>query len=142
VSVGLIEMRRMVETGAAALAARRYTPEHAELMRSCIADMKRFHEAGDLESFVLADIGFHDAVLKASGNPFVRALFGQLGQLLYMTRRETSAVPEIQVHAIDYHQKVLDSILTGDAELSRRIMDEHMDQTYRDYEEYVHRPPA
>ncbi|SEQ94789.1 FadR/GntR family transcriptional regulator [Arthrobacter sp. OV608] len=142
VSVGLIEVRRMVETGAAALAAKRYTPEHAEMMRGCIADMKRFHEAGDLEKFVLADIAFHDAVLKASGNPFVRALFAQLGQLLYVTRRETSAVPEIQVHAIEYHQKVLDSILTGDVELARRTMDEHMDQTYRDYEQYVHHPHA
>jgi DNA-binding FadR family transcriptional regulator len=79
-------------------------------------------------------------VLKASGNPFVRALFAQLGQLLYMTRRETSAVPEIQQHAIEYHEKVMDSILSGDAELSRRTMDDHMEQTYRDYERYVHRP--
>jgi DNA-binding GntR family transcriptional regulator len=67
-------------------------------------------------------------------------LFAQLGQLLYLTRRETSAVPEIQRHAIEYHQRVLDSILSGDAELSRRAMDEHMDQTYRDYEQYVHHP--
>jgi GntR family transcriptional repressor for pyruvate dehydrogenase complex len=138
VGAGLIEMRRMVETGAAALAAKRHTPEHARLMRECIADMKRFHESGDLDAFVAADIGFHDAVLKASGNPFVRALFVQLGQLLYVMRRETSAIQEIQVHAIEYHQKVMDSILTGDAELARRSMDEHMDQTYRVYERYVH----
>ncbi|WP_028275619.1 FadR/GntR family transcriptional regulator [Arthrobacter sp. I3] len=137
VSVGLIEMRRMVETGAAALAAKRYTPEQAERMRECIADMKRFHDSGDLDRFVEADIGFHDAVLKASGNPFVRALFAQLGQLLYVTRRETSAVEVIQQHAIDYHQRVLDCILSGDAERSRQAMDEHMDQTNADYERYV-----
>jgi DNA-binding FadR family transcriptional regulator len=137
VSVGLIEMRRMVETGAAALAAKRFTPEQAERMRECIADMKRFHDSGDLDRFVEADIGFHDAVLKASGNPFVRALFAQLGQLLYVTRRETSAVEVIQQHAIDYHQRVLDSILSGDAERSRQAMDEHMDQTNADYERYV-----
>jgi hypothetical protein len=34
----------------------------------------------------------------------------------------------------------MDSILSGDAELSRRTMDDHMEQTYRDYERYVHRP--
>ena len=138
VSVGLIEMRRMVETGAAALAAKRHTAEHADQMRKCIADMELSHDAGDLDRFVEADIGFHDAVLRASGNPFVRALFAQLGQLLYVTRRETSAVPEIQVHAIEHHRKVMDSILSGDAELARRTMDEHMDQTYRDFERYVH----
>jgi DNA-binding GntR family transcriptional regulator len=33
---------------------------------------------------------------------------------------------------------VLDGILSGDAEVSRRTMDEHMDQTYQDYERYVH----
>ena len=137
VSLGLIEIRRMVETGAAALAATRYTPEHAERMRECIADMKRFHESGDLDRFVEADIGFHDAVLKASGNPFVRALFAQLGQLLNMTRRETSAVRVIQEHAIDYHQRVLDGILSGDSERSRQAMDAHMDQTNADYDRYV-----
>ncbi len=42
------------------------------------------------------------------------------------------------MHAIEYHQKVMDSILSGEAELARRAMDEHMDQTYRDYERYVH----
>jgi GntR family transcriptional regulator, transcriptional repressor for pyruvate dehydrogenase complex len=140
VSVGLIEMRRMVETGAASLAAKRHTPEHARQMEQCIADMKRCHEAGNLDGFVEADITFHDTVLRASGNPFVRALFSQLGQLLYMTRRETSAVPEIQLHAIEYHQKVMESILSGDAELSRRVMDDHMEQTYRDYERYVQPP--
>jgi GntR family transcriptional repressor for pyruvate dehydrogenase complex len=137
VSRGLIEVRRMVETGAAALAARRHTPEHAEEMRQAIADMKRFHESGDLDGFVIADIAFHDVVLKASGNPFVRALLAQLSQSLYRARRETSAVKEIQSHAIAFHQRVLDSILTGDAELARRAMDEHMDQTFEDYERYV-----
>jgi len=43
----------------------------------------------------------------------------------------------IQQHAIDYHQRVLDSILSGDAERSRQAMDEHMDQTNADYERYV-----
>lgn len=138
VAVGLIEIRRMVETGAAGLAAKRHSPDDAERMQRSIEDMKRFHESKDLEGFVAADIAFHDAVLKASGNPFVRALFAQLGQLLYVTRRETSAVPVIQEHAITYHQRVLDSILTGDAEAARRVMDEHMDQTYADYEKYVH----
>jgi DNA-binding FadR family transcriptional regulator len=99
--------------------------------------MKSSHAAGDLDRFVEADIAFHDAVLRASGNPFVRALFGQLGQLLYLTRRETSAVNEIQQHAIDYHQRVMDSILSGDPERARQAMDAHMDQTNEDYERYV-----
>jgi GntR family transcriptional repressor for pyruvate dehydrogenase complex len=142
VSRGLIEVRRMVETGAAALAARRHTPEHAEEMRASIADMKRFHQAADLDGFVAADIAFHDTVLKASGNPFVRALLAQLGQSLYRARRETSAIEEIQRHAIAFHQRVLESILTGDSELARKAMDEHMDQTFEDYERYVHGNPS
>ena len=46
------------------------------------------------------------------------------------------------MHAIEYHQKVMDGILSGDAELSRRAMDDHMDQTYQDYERYVHAAPV
>lgn len=135
----LLEVRRMVETGSAELAAQHVTPEDLAAMESAIQDLERAHEAGDLDEVTRADMAFHDAVLHASGNPFVPVLLGRLSQLLYAARRATSAFPEVQRHAIQHHRSVLTAIASGNPAEARRAMEEHIDQTYEDYERYIGR---
>lgn len=140
VALRLLEVRRMVETGSAALAAAHGTAEDVAAMETAVHELERAHAAQDLDEVTRADMAFHDAVLRASGNPFVPVLLGQLSQLLYTARRETSAFPEVQRHAIDHHRRVLAAIRTGDPETARRAMEEHIDQTYEDYERFIGRP--
>lgn len=137
VALRLLEVRRMVETGAAELAARHAKPEHLAAMRDSITELEAAHAAGDLDRVTVADLAFHDAVLRASANPFLPALLGQLGNLLYSTRRETSAFVEVQRHAIEHHHLVLAAIETTDPEVARRAMDDHITQTYEDYERFI-----
>jgi GntR family transcriptional repressor for pyruvate dehydrogenase complex len=137
VALRLLEVRRMVETGSAELAARRATPEDLARMQQAIEELERAHAAEDLDEVTRADLAFHDALLRASGNPFVPVLLGQLGQLLYTARRETSAFAEVQRHAIHHHKLVLEAVASGDPEHARRAMEEHIDQTYDDYERYI-----
>lgn len=137
VALRLLEVRRMVETGAAELAARHAKPEHFAAMRDSITELEAAHAAGDLDGVTVADLAFHDAVLRASANPFLPALLGQLGNLLYSTRRETSAFVEVQRHAIEHHHLVLAAIETTDPEVARRAMDDHITQTYEDYERFI-----
>jgi DNA-binding FadR family transcriptional regulator len=87
-------------------------------------------------------MAFHDAVLRASGNPFVPVLLAQLSQVLYVERRATSAFPEVQRHAIEHHRRVLEAIGTRDPETARKAMEAHIDQTYADYEHYIGRGAA
>lgn len=142
VALRLLEVRRMVETGAAELAARHATPEHLAAMRDSITELEAAHAAGDLDRVTVADLAFHDAVLRASANPFLPALLGQLGNLLYSTRRETSAFVEVQRHAIEHHHLVLAAIETTDPEVARKAMDDHITQTYEDYERFIkHQEP-
>lgn len=133
----LLEVRRIMETGAAELAARHATAEHLAAMEKTIADLERAHKAGDLDAVTLADLAFHNVVFRASANPFLPALLGQLGQLLYTTRRETSAFPEVQRHALEHHRLVLAAITTGEPETARRAMDDHINQTYDDYARFI-----
>ena len=133
----LLEVRRIMETGAAELAARHATPEHFAAMEKAIADLETAHEAGDLDAVTLADLAFHNMVFRASANPFLPALLGQLGHLLYTTRRETSAFPEVQRHALEHHRLVLAAIATGEPETARKAMDEHINQTYDDYARFI-----
>ena len=106
-------------------------------MEKAIADLETAHEAGDLDAVTLADLAFHNVVFRASANPFLPALLGQLGHLLYTTRRETSAFPEVQRHALEHNRLVLAAIATGEPETARKAMDEHINQTYDDYARFI-----
>lgn len=137
VSLQLLEVRRMIETGAAALAALRREPEDLDLLERHLSGMCAAADAGDVDAFVREDIAFHDVILRSSGNVLVPAMYEPLGRLLSAGRRETSAVPVIQEHAIAMHRAVLKAIAAGDAEESRLAMDAHMDQTQADLIEHV-----
>lgn len=136
-SLQLLEVRRMIETGAASLAAMRRTPADVDLLEKHLAGMEAASAAADVDAFVREDIAFHDVVLKASGNVLVPALYEPLNRLLASGRRETSAFPVIQHHAIGMHRNVLEAITTGNAEEARLAMDRHMDQTQEDLIRYV-----
>jgi len=136
-AVQLIELRRMLETGACALAAQRITRRHLDRLRACISDMRATHERGSLDEFVAADLAFHDVILEASGNVFLTAVFQPLHRVLEARRTETSKVPEIQEHAIAMHEQVLAALETGDPRASREAMDEHMTQTLDDLVTYI-----
>ncbi|KGJ77545.1 GntR family transcriptional regulator [Cryobacterium roopkundense] len=133
----LLEVRRMVETGASELAATNYTADDLERMDAAIREMESAHGADDVEALVTADLAFHDAVLRSSGNPFVLVLMSQLGRLLYDVRRRTSAHREVQRHAIEHHRIVREAISGADPEAARKAMEAHLDQTFEDYARYI-----
>jgi GntR family transcriptional repressor for pyruvate dehydrogenase complex len=142
VALQLIEVRRMLETGAAALAAARRTDEDLEVLEAHLSEMRASHARNDLEAFVSADLGFHDVILRASGNVFLRVMFEPLTRVLAERRAQTSRVVEIQANAIEEHASVLAALRTGEPERARRAMDRHMDQTVDDLRQYVLGMPA
>ena len=133
----LLEARRIVEIGAAELAATRHTAAQLASMRESFEQMIELRGPADVAAFTTADIAFHDAMLAASGNPFVPALLNSFAPLLYSTRRETSEVPEIREHAIEHHRSIMAAIESRDADAARRAMTDHLGQTFDDYERYL-----
>ncbi|MBR8740380.1 FadR/GntR family transcriptional regulator [Nocardiopsis sp. MG754419] len=136
-SLQLIQVRRMIETGAAALAAEHHDADDLAAMETSLQGMTDAHERGDLTAFVEHDIRFHDVILSAAGNVFVAVLFEPLSRVMREKRRQTSAVPAIQEHAIDEHRKVLAAVRSGDPEAARLAMESHMTQTARDLRRHV-----
>lgn len=136
-AVQLIELRRMLEAGACALAAERISEEDLAALDVFIAQMREAHRAADLERFVEADLAFHDVVLHASENAFVAVLFEPLSRVLAERRSETSAVPAIQEHAIAMHVAVSEALHRRDPEAARAAMDAHMQQTLDDLRTYI-----
>lgn len=137
-SLELLEVRMMIETGAAQLAAERRAQEHLDGLADSLRAMVERHEAGDLDGFVEADLEFHDVVLRAADNRILIAALLPLTTVLAATRGETSAVPVIREHAIAEHRAVLEAIATGDALAARDAMASHMQQTRDDLVHLVH----
>lgn len=133
----LLQLRRMVETGAAELAAAHRSDDDLAHLERHLDAMRGAHQRGDVAAFVAADIAFHDVVLQASGNPFVAVLLGPLSAVLRARRHETSRHEPVQVHAIAEHAGVLEALRGGDPSASRAAMESHMDQTLRDLQRYV-----
>ncbi|GMA21320.1 FadR family transcriptional regulator [Arsenicicoccus piscis] len=132
VSRQLVEMREIIEVGAAGLAADRRAPEHLDQLRTELAQMKAANLSGDLEEFVRADIAFHNIVFASTGNEFIRRVFDPIQAILLEGRRETSAVHQVQINAIAQHERVLAALEAGSAEAARRAMGDHMAQTAED----------
>ncbi|WP_228004091.1 FadR/GntR family transcriptional regulator [Amycolatopsis sp. YIM 10] len=81
----LLELRLMVEPGAAQLAAERATPEQVTTLETAYEGMARYAPRlpEQEQSFVDADLTFHLTLLHASGNQLIE----QLGRLLETSLR-------------------------------------------------------
>jgi len=136
-SIQLIELRRMLETGAAELAAPRMSAEELGALREHLQAMRAAHQANDVGHFVEADLAFHDVILHASGNVFLAVLLDPLSRVLAARRTQTSRVVEIQAHAIEEHARIVEALESGDTEKARLAMDSHMTQTLNDLKTYI-----
>ena len=132
VPMALIEVRRMIEVGAAELCARRHTPDVIVALDAALAGMAAATDASDLPAYVRHDIAFHDAILRGSGNPFIAAVFVPMRAELERARTQTSSVDAIRRHALAHHRAIRDAIAARDAAGARAAMDAHMDQTADD----------
>jgi DNA-binding FadR family transcriptional regulator len=80
----LLELRRLIETGAAALAAARASEDDIARMTAQFERMET--SVGDIERFTDADIAFHDALLDATGNHLLTRLIDMIGPILRFGR--------------------------------------------------------
>jgi DNA-binding FadR family transcriptional regulator len=133
----LIEARRVIETGAAELAATRRTADDLHALEARLADMETAAAEADVDKFVAADIAFHQIVLDAANNAFISALLGPLSRLLVPARRQTSEITDIRRHAIVHHRAVLEALRSADPQRARRAMHAHIDQTADDLRRYI-----
>lgn len=137
ISESLLEARVLLEAGAAELAATKRSEQDLDELRAQLAEMRVATEQSDVDSFVRADIAFHDTIMRASGNVFVSMMFEPFGRLLFDGRHETSSVAEIRTNAVAQHDNIVHALDSADPERSRQAMSAHMRQTHDDLHTYV-----
>ncbi len=124
----VLEFRRMIEPQACYLAVELGDERLVKQLEKWLGEMKK--QMGNKSSFVHADMKFHEAICKASGNPLL---------VKSMTRvfRETKIYHEKMnvifgyEEGIRYHTMILDAVRGRDEELARDLMDEHLSNGLR-----------
>ncbi|WP_188187945.1 FadR/GntR family transcriptional regulator [Nonomuraea sp. SYSU D8015] len=126
------EVRMMVETQAARLAAERRTEEDLAAMEAAL-EARSGAAAGDDAAFVDADIALHAAVVAAAGNPVLTDLFAEFAPVLrerlidlveLLGLRERDRNP-----GHDSHAALVAAVRRGDGESAERILREELEQT-------------
>lgn len=118
------EVRELIETQTARLAAQRATDEH-------LAEIRRTHErltqvADDPEAAAEADVAFHRAIARATENELFVVLVDSIGDIMMDIRRATVWKPgRVQV-GIEHHGRILAALESRDVEATVRAMEDHL----------------
>ncbi len=86
----LLEVRKIIEVGAAASAAINRTEQDIQAMVQILEDMKQAHGDGELGEKV--DYQFHVAIATASQNPLLATILDQISGLMIDTMKETRRI--------------------------------------------------
>src|SRR5215813_6338237 len=122
----MYDARRVLEVGAAGMAAEHATPDQLATIADEVANL--FATLDDPLVFLVHDIRFHRAVADASGNPIIAALVEMVSALYYDRRRETAeqASDRDLREAAELHRRIYQAILGRNSEAARNAMNEHL----------------
>lgn len=115
----IAELRSTLESSAARLAAVRRTEKDLKQLDALLVRREEAWESGDAEAFVTADATFHLAVVSASHNDVLTALYADLGEVLRDWLREDvggQLTPETHMD----HARLVDALRAGDADTAAR----------------------
>lgn len=118
----LIELRMAVEPEAAFLAAGRAGEEERRALVDAVGDMEAASKAGDYDAFTDADVRFHSALLRASGNIMIEQLASTIAAAL-RARESTLAIGGgVSSDALADHRQVAEAVGSGDGPAARAAM--------------------
>jgi GntR family galactonate operon transcriptional repressor len=121
----LFELRRMIEPEAAALAAERAGPaERAEIA----ATFRAMEVAEEVQASIDADLAFHRAIVRATGN-ILLAAFSPAIEASLAVSFTVSRAGQIQPHIVPMHRAVAEPIIAGDAKAARAAMNLLLDRS-------------
>jgi GntR family transcriptional regulator, galactonate operon transcriptional repressor len=153
-SVGVLthylECRRILETEAAALAAERASSADLSRMADALAQMSELavpsqSDPGANRLFHAADIAFHGAIFRASGNQVLPRVVEPIQRAMATLRPQLALHPEHRLRkTLPEHKAILAAIADHDADRARAAMSAHLatiENYLREYRMQVNAAP-
>jgi DNA-binding FadR family transcriptional regulator len=118
---GLFELRTIVETAAAAIAAERRKPEQLLGMKAALEEMAlhTLHRAEGRK----ADKAFHAALLGATANPFLISLTNGVTAAVDALTEYKLRLAKVERDPVPDHRRVYEAVAARDADAARDAME-------------------
>jgi GntR family transcriptional repressor for pyruvate dehydrogenase complex len=129
-SDNLVEVRAILETEIAALAAARATEKEIAAMREAIRVMDE--SLDDAEAYIVADNSFHEALAQATQNALILILIHSIVNLLSEQRKQIFEIEGGPQRGQIHHRRILESIIRRDPAAARSAMGSHLLQVFED----------
>jgi DNA-binding FadR family transcriptional regulator len=121
-----IEVRRLLELDAAALAAERRTAEDLRSMRASLDGMAA--AIADPDEYTRFDVEFHEAILAAARNRLLREALRPIAAVLKAGRLVSIRQPGAPEKSLHGHDEIYAAIKQQDPEEARAAMERHVTQ--------------
>jgi DNA-binding FadR family transcriptional regulator len=122
----VLEYRRIVEKGTAALAAERAADQDLVEMESVYDQMVQVRD--NVAEFARADLEFHLVLAKATANPVIIKVNNVLRSILEVSMENIVSTLGME-DGLHYHRLIIEAIRARDAQRAESIMQEHVDRT-------------
>jgi len=138
----MFEVRLIIESNLAALAAERATEEHHTALAEEVVEI--FASIESPADFLIHDVLFHRILSQASGNPILGALMETITSALYDRRRKTVERSTDLRESAEMHRMIYRAIRARNPVEARRLMEQHlrMAQVAQGMERSTARKPA
>lgn len=124
----IYEMRAVIESEAASLAARRRRPKDLKRLRDCLARMARAVE--ESSDGTQPDLDFHRIIAEASGNRYLQDLMeylnGRVGTVIRAAREHSNRSSNLPDRVQREHESIFAAISAGDADQARASSRRHL----------------
>ncbi|MBI5581335.1 MAG: FCD domain-containing protein [Deltaproteobacteria bacterium] len=122
----VLEYRRIIEKGTAALAAERATDHDLGEMEAVYDRMVRSRD--DVAEFARADLEFHLVVAKATGNSVLIKVNNVLRSVLSVSMENIVSTLGMR-DGLHYHRLLIEAVRSRNAPEAERLMEEHVVRT-------------
>jgi GntR family transcriptional repressor for pyruvate dehydrogenase complex len=124
----VLEYRLLVEKGTAALAARNAGEKEIRELEEAYREMIRVRET--VHAFARADLDFHLALARATGNPIVIKVNNVIRSILSASMDRIVGSLGVR-DGLAYHRRILNAVKARKSGLAETLMEEHLRRTIR-----------
>ncbi|MFN2299711.1 MAG: FadR/GntR family transcriptional regulator [Anaerolineales bacterium] len=122
----VLEYRRIVEKGTAGLVAEKAGKKEIGELEAAYREMT--FVKGDVHAFARADLDFHLALARATGNPIIIKVNNIIKNVLSASMDKIVSALGVS-DGLSYHRRILDAIKARDPQRAEALMEEHVLRT-------------
>jgi GntR family transcriptional repressor for pyruvate dehydrogenase complex len=127
----LFEVRLLLESKAAMLAAERVTPEAIETIQAALDIFASAVHSKSVKKMAAADIKFHRMIAVAAGNNILLVLLDSIARSLLEVREQDYSLTHGTPNVVEKHTRILKAIANRDPKAAAKEMEDHILSAYR-----------